>query len=243
MRRGSRAAQAVRSPDPTLRRRRLPGTDHREAEATRVPLQNRVDPFGELVAVAGRGLLMGNRGVLHDEMQRIVRPWQVRRWIACRTEFRGRHRAVMQPRRYTELFFLDEATAFAAGHRPCRECRYADYQRFRSLWETVHGAPADADAMDRVLHAERLDGRRKRTHHARLAELPDGSYVALDGAAWLVWRDELSSWSDTGYAQRRPRPRNVAVELLTPPSIVAVLAAGYPVQVHPSANDAKRGSR
>jgi hypothetical protein len=220
MREDSRAAQAVRSA--------------REAEATRVPLQNRINPFGELVAVAGRGLLMGNRGVLHDESRRIVRAWQVRRWIACRTEFRGRHRAVMQPRRYTELFFLDEATAFAAGHRPCRECRYADYQRFRSLWETVHGAPAGADAMDRVLHAERLDGRRKRTHRARFADLPDGTHVALDGAAWLVWGDQLLSWSDTGYERRRRRPRNRDAEVLTPPSIVAVLAAGYPVHVHPT---------
>jgi hypothetical protein len=205
-----------------------------------VPLQNRVTPFGELVAVAGRGLLMGNRGVLHDETQRIVRPWQVRRWIACVTEFRGRHRAVMQPRRYTELFFLDEATAFAAGHRPCRECRYADYQRFRSLWETVHGAPAGADAMDRVLHAERLDGRRKRTHRARLADLPDGAYVALDGAAWLVWRGDLLAWSDAGYAERRSRPRNAGVDVLTPPSVVAILAAGYAVEPHPTARSVNR---
>jgi hypothetical protein len=200
-----------------------------------VPLQNRVTPFGELVAVVGRGLLMGNRGVLHDGARRIVRSWQVRRWIACRTEFRGRHREVMQPRRWTELFFLDEATAFAAGHRPCAQCRYADYQRFRSLWETCHGPPANADSMDRVLQAERLDGRRKRTYAARFAALPDGAYVALDGAAWLVWRGEVLAWSDGGYAQRRRRPRNDEVDVLTPPSVVALLTAGYPVWVHRSA--------
>jgi hypothetical protein len=200
-----------------------------------VPLQNRVTPFGELVAADGRGLLMGNRGVLHDESRHIVRGWQVRRWIACRLEFRGRHREVMQPRRYTELFFLDEATAFAAGHRPCRECRYADYQLFRSLWETVHGGPANADAIDRVLHVERLDARRKRTYRAPLRTLPDGTYVAHEGTAWLIWHGELLAWSDTGYTERRPIPNAEHIDALTSPSIVAVLAAGYPVAVHPSA--------
>jgi len=200
-----------------------------------MPLQNRVTPFGDLVAVPGRGLLMGNRGVLHDEMRRIVRPWQVRRWIACLTEFRGRYRAVMQPRRYTELFFLDEAAAFAAGHRPCRECRYADYQRFRALWEATLGAPANADAIDRVLHAERLEGRRKRTYRARVEALPDGAYIVLDGAAWLVLRNELLAWSDRGYVHRQRRPPHGDVDVLTPPSIVALLTGGYPVSVHPSA--------
>jgi hypothetical protein len=180
---------------------------------------------------------MGNRGVVHDEARRIVRPWQVRRWIACRTEFRGRHREIMQPRRWTELFFLDEATAFAAGHRPCAQCRYADYQRFRSLWENVHGAPANADAMDRVLHAQRADGRQKRTYRARLATLPDGAYVALDGAAWLLWRNELHEWTDRGYARRRPRAAGREIDVLTPPSIVALIGAGYDVAVHPSAGE------
>ena len=200
-----------------------------------MPLRNRVTPFGELVAVAGRGTLMGNRGVLHDESRRVVRDWQVRRWIACVLEFRGRYRPVMQPRRYTELFFLDEATAFAAGHRPCRECRYADYQRFRALWETVHGGPASADAMDRVLHAERLDGRRKRTYRARLRTLPDGTYVAINDAAWMLWGDELLQWSDSGYRVRRDLPNGVDTDVLTPPSIVALFAAGYSVTAHSTA--------
>ena len=200
-----------------------------------MPLQNRVTPFGELVAVAGRGLLMGNRGVLHDDERRIVRAWHVRRWISCRTEFRGRHREIMQPRRYTELFFLDDATALAAGHRPCAECRNADYRRFRARWETSFGAPADAAAMDRVLHAERLDGRRKRTHTAEFATLPDGAYVALDGGAWLVWRGTLLAWTGGGYAERQPRPLTGTADVMTPSSIVALLGAGYPVSVHPSA--------
>lgn len=200
-----------------------------------MPLRNRVTPYGQLVAVAGRGTLMGNRGVLHDDARRVVRDWQVRRWIACVLEFRGRYRAVMQPRRYTELFFLDEAAAYAAGHRPCRECRYADYQRFRTLWETVHGGPANADAMDHVLHAERLDGRRKRTYRAKLGNLPDGTYVALDGGAWLIRAGELLRWTDTGYGERRPLPDRASADVLTPRSIVALLSAGLSFDVHPSA--------
>ena len=192
-----------------------------------MPLQNRVTPFGEILALDGRGALMGNRGVVHDGARRIVRGWQVRRWIACRTEFRGRYRELMQPRRYTELFFLDEATAFAAGHRPCAECRNADYRRFRSLWERLFGAVTSVDDIDRVLHAERLDGRRKRTYRERFAALPDGAFVALDGAACLVRGDELLAWSNRGYTCRRARPAHGQADVLTPPSIVAMLSAGY----------------
>lgn len=200
-----------------------------------MPLQNRVNPFGEIIALEGRGLVMGNRGVLHDEQRRIVRSSQVRRWIACRVEFRGRRRTVMAPKRYTELFFLDEATALSAGHRPCRECRYADYQRFRSLWEGCFGGPARAGAMDLQLHRERLIGRKKRTYPSDVGDLPDGTYVLLGADAWLVWGDELLAWSGAGYANRRPRPAQMDVEVLTPGSIVAVLAAGYRPGVHPSA--------
>jgi hypothetical protein len=202
---------------------------------TRRPLQNRVTPFGDVVALPGRGTLMGNRGVLHDEHRRIVRYAQVKRWIACVLEFRGRHRVVMTPHRYTELFFLDEATAFAAGHRPCRECRYADYQRFLVHWERAVGGSLRANDIDRVLDAERRDGRRKRTHSANAADLPDGAYVAIDGRAWLLCGDDACAWSDAGYTERRPRPRTGTVDLLTPPSIVAVLRDGYPAAVHATA--------
>jgi hypothetical protein len=190
-------------------------------------LRNRVTPFGEIVAVPGRGAMMGNRGVLHDRSQRIVRPWQVRRWIACLVEFRGRRRTVMQPNRYTELFFLDEAAAFSAGHRPCAECRNADYRRFRDLWQRVVGLPADADAMDAVLHRERVSSTGKVTYREKLAALPDGAYVALDEAAWLVWGKQLYAWSDAGYTARRSRPASGDAVVLTPRSIVALFAAGY----------------
>jgi hypothetical protein len=199
-----------------------------------MPLQNRVTPFGEILALPGRGLVMGNRGVLHDDNRRIVRPWQVRRWIACRLEFRGRRRTVMAPHRYTELFFLDEAAALSAGHRPCAECRHADYRRFRRLWESCY-ENAGADEMDARLHADRLAGKKQRTYWDDLRLLPDGTYVALDGAAWLVRERWLHAWSDSGYTRRRRRDARREIEVLTPRSTVAVLAAGYRPDVHPSA--------
>lgn len=204
-----------------------------------MPLQNRVTPFGAIVASPGRGLMMGNRGVLHDDARRIVRAWQTRRWIACVLEFKGIRRTVMTPRRYTELFFLDEAAALSAGHRPCAECRREEYRQFQSLWRARNGGEAGADEMDLRLHAERLAGKEKRTYNADLATLPDGSYVALDGAPWLVLGGHLYAWSDSGYTRRRSRPANATLDVLTPRSIVAILAAGYAPGVHPSATDAR----
>src|SRR4051794_33568346 len=180
-------------------------------------LQNRVTPLGEIVADPARGLVYGNRGCLHDAEGRIRRPFAVKRWIACRLEFRGRRRSpLVQPGRYTGLFFLDEATAFAAGHRPCAECRREDYVRFQHLWRDLAFGPADADAMDERLHAERLDGA-QRHREAPFAGLPDGAFVHRDGEPWLVLGSELLRWTPSGYAERIPRPRGNAV-ILTPPS-------------------------
>lgn len=204
-------------------------------------LQNRVTPFGEIAAVGGRGLVMGNRGILHDDNRRIVRYSQVRRWLACRTEFRQIRRVVMRPHSYTELFFLDEATSFAAGHRPCAECRRPDYRRFCDLWAMCHGEPVSADIIDRRLQRERLIRPRvKRTYNADLASLPDGVYVAIGDRAWLVWGDSLFAWSPNGYGEFRERPQRKDVSVLTPPSTVAVLAAGYRVAVHPSVEKCAR---
>jgi len=179
--------------------------------------------------------MMGNRGILHDDHRRIVRFSQGRRWIACRLSFRGIRRTVMRPHSYTELFFLDEATALSAGHRPCAECRREDYRRFRDLWEVCHGAPAGADLMDAKLHAERGAGRTKTTYRADLADLPDGTFIALEQQPWLVWGDALLAWAGAGYVDRRERPVLRNVEVLTPRSTVAVLSAGYRPQIHPSA--------
>ncbi len=181
--------------------------------------------------------MMGNRGVLHNAQRAIVRDWQVRRWIACRLEFRGRHRAVMQPQRYTELFFLDEATALADGHRPCAECRFVDYQAFQAIWRKLYpDTAASAADIDRVLHSERRDGPfSKRTHVARIENLPDGAYIVVEDAAWLVLGDSMFAWSSEGYTERRRRPDAGDVIVLTPPSIVAVFQAGFRPGVHLSA--------
>jgi hypothetical protein len=200
-----------------------------------VTLQNRVTPLGELVAEPARGLVYGNRGCLHDANGRIRRPFAVERWIACRLEFRGRRRSpLLQPGRYTELFFLDEATAFAAGHRPCAECRRPDYDRFRGL---CGGSPAAE--LDARLHAERIDPatRERRLHEARLEDLPDGAFVVEGGAPWLVLGTELLRWTPRGYTGRRRR-RSGAARLVTPPSLVEILRRGWDPLVpllHPSA--------
>ncbi len=201
-----------------------------------MPLRNRVTPFGEIVAVPGRGTLMGNRGILHDADQRIVRDWQVRRWIACRLEFHGRHRAVMTPGSYTELFFLDEAAALADGHRPCAECRHADYRAFQAAWHSVYpGQRLSADALDRVLHEERRTRPfLKRTHFAQLDTLPDGTYIVLHDRAWMVLGEAVWAWSAERYVEQVPRPTDAHVPVLTPPSIVRVLHAGYQPLLHPS---------
>jgi hypothetical protein len=155
-------------------------------------------------------------------------------------EFRGWHRSpLLQPGRFTELFFLDEATAFAAGHRPCALCRSADFRRFRGLWVSRHPKETMVDAMDRRLHAERLDGGRRgqRTHEAAYPDLPDGAMVAINSEAWLVVGRQLRRWTFGGYQEAVDRPDGRA-EVLTPPGLVAVLAAGWSGQVpllHPSA--------
>src|SRR5262245_19628780 len=201
-----------------------------------MPLQNRVTPFGDLVAVQARGLLMGNRGRLHDAHRRIVRYAQGRRWIACLTSFRGRRRTVMSPGSYTELFFLDEAVALAAGHRPCAECRREDYQRFQSAWACAVAKDTSADAMDLRLHADRLVGpRARRTYEAPAQALPDGVFVKVDGAAWLVHGGVLKEWTPAGYARRRAMER-ASLTVITPRSLVEVIRAGYQPTIHPSAS-------
>jgi hypothetical protein len=206
-----------------------------------VPLQNRVTPFSELIADPARGLVYGNRGCLHDATGRIRRRYNGKRWIACRLQFRDWHRQpLLQPGRFTELFFLDEATAFAAGHRPCALCRREDFKRFAELWRGLHRGQARADAMDTQLHAERVDPetRGQRRHEAAVDELPDGAFVVRDAEPCLVLGASLLAWKPAGYAVRSPRPARGPVLLITPPSLVEVLRAGWdPVVplVHPSA--------
>ena len=202
-----------------------------------MPHRNRVTPLGEIVAVPERGTLMGNRGVLHDEDGTIRREWHVRRWIACRLEFRGRHRELLQPRRWTELFFLDEATALAAGHRPCAECRNADFRRWQRCWAAAHpDAAISAGAIDRALHADRLTpDRAKRTFSAPRGELPTGAMVLLDGAPWLVTGAALRLWTPGGYTRSRTVGARAALTVLTPAAAVAAISASYEPELHPTA--------
>jgi hypothetical protein len=200
-----------------------------------MPLPNRVDPFGDLFATPTRGTLFGNRGgkFHRDDKTLGSRRWASRQWICCVLKFKGRQRNVWS-RYYTELFFLDEVTAFAAGHRPCFECRRQDAERFAVLFSGKKQR-ASADAMDSVLHAERLDGKAKRTYRLSLGSLPDGAMVALDGEVFAVRDKHLLPWTPSGYSASKPRPRNLEVDVLTPPSILSVLGRGYAPLWHPSA--------
>lgn len=189
-------------------------------------LQNRVSPFGTFHAVPDRGAWMGNRGILHGGAR--LRPYAHKAWITCALSFKGRKRALMQPGSYTELFFLDEATSYAAGHRPCAECRRADYRAFTAHWAGAHGA-AKAAEIDACLHGQRLPKDRIR---AGANSLPDGTMVAHEGQAVLIWRG-LWDWSFAGYTPRAAITAEVT--LLTPPAIVALYRAGLTPQVHPSA--------
>ncbi len=205
-----------------------------------MPLQNRVTPFGDLLASSARGLFMGNRGGrFHTDAKTLTaRRWASRQWICCVLDFKGRQRDVWG-RFYTELFFLDEPTALAAGHRPCFECRRSDAQAFAEKWREARkrGTRPSASEMDEVLHSERLHGRGKRLHRRNLDELPDGAFIALEQRAFAVRGSELLRWMPDGYDAGEPRPRGIAVDVLTPPAILAVLSAGYQPRWHPSAND------
>jgi hypothetical protein len=207
-----------------------------------MPFQNRVTPLGEIIAVPERGLVYGNRGCLHDAEGGLRRRYPTQRWIACQLSFRGRRRSPLRsPGRYTELFFLDEVTALAAGHRPCAECRRADYDRFSELWSSWHPGQHGADAFDAQLDAERRDpgSRRRRMHEAEFGDLPDGAFVLHEGHPHLVLGSDLLSWSPGGYGDPVRRPVRGRATVITPPSLLALLAAGWDPLVpllHPSAH-------
>ncbi len=204
-----------------------------------MPLQNRVTPLSELIADPARGLVYGNRGCLHDAHGVIRRRFNGRRWIACRLEFRGWQRGPkLQPGRFTELFFLDEATALAAGHRACALCRREDYNRFGAVWAELHPGEAGADVIDARLHAERIDPHDggQRHHLAPAGGLPDGTFVLHDGAPHLVLGERLLRWTPAGYSRPVARSRG-EVTVITPPSLVELLRVGWDPAVpllHPS---------
>jgi len=210
-----------------------------------MPLQNRVTPLGEIIATPHRGTFTGNRGIIHDPATRTLlkRRWTGRAWLTCVCEFRGRRRVVMGGRSWTELFFLDEATAFAAGHRPCFFCRRDDANRFRAAWEAGNRvSKLCADDIDVVLHRERLEGRRKRLHPlpVPLLQLPDGAMVQAGEQSLMIAKQKALAWSPAGY--REPewasepalKAANERAMLLTPPSTLRAFAAGYEPVLHQS---------
>jgi hypothetical protein len=200
------------------------------------PLQNRVTPFGDVVAIAQRGLFIGNRGIIHEPATKtlLARRWTTKAWLVCLLDYQGRHRDVMGGRSWTELFFLDEAVALAAGHRPCFFCRRGDAEAFRAAWAMARGGqPPLAPEIDAVLHAERLDRGRKRVHAlpGPVAELPDGAIIAAAGEAYTIAQGRAFRWSQHGYQPMPQLPR--ADGLLTPPSTLLAISAGYRPALHP----------
>jgi len=203
-----------------------------------MPLQNRVTPKDEIIATPERGLFIGNRGIIHDPATKTLlkRRWTSKLWIVCVCEFRGRHRDVMTRRSWTELFFLDEATAFAAGHRPCFECRREDANKFRTAWEKGNrAAHVSAPEIDAMLHAERLDGKSKRLHRLPMppAAMPDGVMLADAEHCYLMNGGKALLWSFSGY-EPAPLPSGELL-MLTPPSTLRSLSAGYRPLLHGSA--------
>ncbi len=205
-----------------------------------MPLQNRVTPTGEIIATPHRGLFTGNRGIIHDPATKtLTRRWASNAWLTCVCEFRGRRRPVMGGRNWTELFFLDEATAFAAGHRPCFFCRRLDAKAFRAAWEAGNRVKnVHARDIDAVLHRERLEGRTKRLHQlpAPIERLPDGAMVTFGDENYLIVQGSVLQWSPAGY-QEVERPLQSAM-LLTPPSTLRAFSVGYRPMLHPSASHA-----
>jgi len=207
-------------------------------------LQNRVDPWGNIIKTTARGAWMGNRGLLHDESQTIRRPFKLKAWITCVLQFKGRHRKVMSPNLYTELFFFDEATSFAAGHRPCFECRREAAKKFKSCW--LKGNPeygfnenTSIGEIDNILHRERITRKGdKVSYEASIKDLPDGTFIEWEGRACMVANNKIYPWSPFGYEKEQPLSGNEKVKVLTPRSTVNAIKAGYYPQIndHSTAN-------
>lgn len=200
-------------------------------------LQNRVDPFGNIIKTPARGLWMGNRGILHNDQRQVLRLFKLKAWITCKLEFKGRKRQVMSPHRYTELFFSDEATSFAAGHRPCFECRREDYHKFKTLW--LKGNPeyhfdekTSIKKIDAILHKERIQrDKTKVTFEEAIHFLPDGTFILIENKPYLVLEKQMYLWSPFGYDKGCALPNENTLTVLTPRSIVHTFREGYKPQI------------
>ncbi|CAN5899300.1 hypothetical protein BH11BAC4_BH11BAC4_09450 [soil metagenome] len=200
-------------------------------------LQNRVDPFGNLIKTAARGSWTGTRGVIHNDEQEIIRPFKLKAWITCRLAFKGRKRKMMSPNKYTELFFLDEATAFAAGHRPCCECRREDFNKFKSAW--LKGNPeygfdikTSIEYIDKIIHRERIDKHKaKQTSESDIDSIPNGSFIAFNNEPYIIAGGKFFLWTSFGYERAVVLPKPGKLAVLTPGSIVNTFRAGYIPQI------------
>ncbi len=206
-----------------------------------MPLQNRVTPFGQLEAVNAKGAWLGNRGILHNEKKEIVAPWRHKNWVLCQLQFKDRKRTIFGKGTYSELFFLDEATAFAAGHRPCFTCRRERYKAFKDIWIAANAKrlgleQPTIDDIDKVLHSERaIRGGGKVTFRAQLNELPLGTMIDIDGRPHLIWENTLHKWTHQGYEPPEPLCSNqYVVDVLTPASVVAMYRLGFRPETHAS---------
>lgn len=201
-------------------------------------MQNRVDPFGNIITTKARGLWMGNRGKIHNDEKQITHAFKLKAWLICRLEFNGRHRQLMGTNTYTELFFLDEATAFAAGHRPCFECRRNDFMAFKSAWLKANPKygfteQTSIQKIDEILHKERIneDGT-KHTYQEHISNMPGGSFISLDNIAYLVFNNELFLWTPFGYKKQQPKIISDIVKVLTPSSVVNMFRGSYLPQIN-----------
>ncbi|TCN74258.1 hypothetical protein EDB60_101131 [Vibrio crassostreae] len=200
-----------------------------------MPLQNRVSPSGELLADNARGSWLGNRGILHNEKKEIIRPWKHKNWVLCELNFKERKRQVFSQNSYSELFFLDEATALSAGHRPCASCRRQRFDEFKQAWGAAQLSELKVEEIDKVLHQDRaIRGGKKVTYNEKLENLPNGVFVELEGKPWLIWRNELHEWHPDGYRARADIYGDLNVTVLTPKCMVEIIVAGFIPQVDES---------
>jgi hypothetical protein len=196
-------------------------------------LQNRVDPFGNIIKTSARGRLMGNRGLLHNDIKELLRPYKLHAWITCKLEFKNRRRQVMTPGLYTELFFMDEATSFAAGHRPCFECRRSEAEKFKTCWLKAHpehrfNSRTSIKHIDDIIHHQRISNQNQKVTYQENAEaLPDGTFVLFDDEPYLIKSRKLLQWTPFGYEKDIPLSECEMLKVLTPRSIVNAFRAGY----------------
>ncbi len=201
-------------------------------------LQNRVNPWGNIIRTSERGTFLGNRGNIHNDKKEIVRNYLTKRWITCRLKYKNRNREVMTPSLYTELFFFDEASAFAAGHRPCAECRRERFHEFKEIWLkanlNIENEKVIIEKVDEIIHSERIENGKKKTYIAKLKELPGGTFFSFNGEAYLISLGKIFLWSFSGYKSIELKKFPEKVDVLTPKSFVKIFEEGFIPGIHKS---------